>query len=247
MNAGTVRTDIQAGDITYQNIIDVMPFSNDVLIKEISGQGILDALEFGVRSLPEPTSRFPQVSGITFKIDTSINSTVVVDDTENFLRVDGERRVYDVKINGEDLDVNKNYTISSHSFILDGGDGYSMFTPCEITKTAFGIDNDVLIRYISENLGGVIPEQYNQTENRIKKTEGKIYDDEAIRYYYDKSSNNKLSGGAIAAIAIAPIAVLGIIIATIYFVKARNIVKIPPATENQYTIDKMESSSKIKG
>ena len=111
MNAGTVRTDIQAGNITYQNIIDVMPFSNDVLIKEISGQGILDALEFGLRSLPEPTSRFPQVSGITFKIDESINSTVVVDDTESFLRVDGDRRVYDVKINGEDLDVNKNYTI----------------------------------------------------------------------------------------------------------------------------------------
>ena len=248
MNAGTVRNDINEGNITYQNVIDVMPYSNDILIKQITGQGILDALEFGVRSLPEPTSRFPQVSGITFKIDTSINSTVVVDDTENFLRVDGERRVYDVKINGEDLDVNKNYTISSGSFILGGGDGYTMFRECEITKTAFGSDSEVLMRYINENLNGTIPLKYNQTENRIKKTEGKIYDDdETIRYYYDKSSNNKLSGGAIAAIVIAPIAVLGIIIATIYFVKARNIVKIPPATENQHTIDKMESSSKIKG
>ena len=249
MNAGTVRTDIQAGNITYQNIIDVMPFSNDVLIKEISGQGILDALEFGVRSLPEPTSRFPQVSGITFKIDESINSTVVVDDTENFLRVDGDRRVYDVKINGEDLDVNKNYTISSHSFILDGGDGYSMFTPCEITKTAFGTDNDVLIRYISENLGGVIPEQYQQNENRIAKTNGKDADDDnednAIRVYHKKSSDD-LSGGVIAAIVIATVVAVALLIAAIYFLKARNINK-SPNTESQNTVDKMESSEKMKG
>jgi len=32
-----------------------------------------------------------------------------------------------------------------------------MFIPCEITKTAFGSDSEVLVRYISENLGGVIP------------------------------------------------------------------------------------------
>ena len=69
-----------------------MPFSNDVIVKEITGQGILDALEFGVRSLPATTSRFPQVSGITYKIDVSIPTSVVVDEKEVFLRVDGEYR-----------------------------------------------------------------------------------------------------------------------------------------------------------
>jgi 5'-nucleotidase len=50
-----------------------MPFSNDIITKKITGKDILDALEYGVRTLPDTTSRFPQVSGITYKIDVSIN------------------------------------------------------------------------------------------------------------------------------------------------------------------------------
>ena len=107
MNAGAVRTDIDEGNITYQEVINTMPFSNDILVKQIKGQAILDALEFGVKTFPEPTSRFPQVSGITYKLDTSINSSVVVDANEVFQKVAGERRVYGVKVNGENLDVNK--------------------------------------------------------------------------------------------------------------------------------------------
>ena len=127
MNAGSVRTDINQGNITYQNVINTMPFSNDVLVKEVTGQAILEALDFGVRTLPGVTSRFPQVSGITFKVDTSINSTVVVDENEVFKKLGDKQRVYDIRVNGEKLDLNKKYTLSSNSFILGGGDGYSMF------------------------------------------------------------------------------------------------------------------------
>ena len=174
MNAGSVRTDLNEGNITYQEIINLMPFSNDVLVKQINGQAILDALEFGVRSLPEPTSRFPQVSGITYKLDTNIKSSVVVDSDEVFQKVAGERRVYGVKVNGENLDVNKYYTISSSSFILGGGDGYSMFPNFETIKTSVGVDNEVLLHYIQTNLSGVVPEKYKLKEGRLIETEGKI-------------------------------------------------------------------------
>ena len=186
MNAGSVRDDINEGDITYQNVINIMPFSNDVIVKRIKGQAILDALEFGVRTLPATTSRFPQVSGITYKIDVGIESSVVVDKDEIFLRVSGERRVYDVKVDGEDLDLNKDYTIASNSFILAGGDGYSMFIEAEIVKTSVGVDNEVVLKYISEALNGVIPEKYKETEGRIIKTKRTVpKDDIAIIHTND--------------------------------------------------------------
>ena len=217
VNAGSIRAEIYEGNITYQEVIDLMPFSNDVEVKQITGQTILDALEYGVRTLPEPFSGFPQVSGITFKIDENISSSVVVDEDNKFESVKGERRVYDVKINGTELDLNKKYTIATITFLLDGGDGYSMFVPFEITKTAFGVDNEVLLKYINENLNGVIPYKYQNSENRIVKTNGKINDTNndndddndnnyTPRYYHEKSSG--LSGGLIAIIVIIPIIVL---------------------------------------
>ena len=173
MNAGGVREDILEGNITYQEVINTMPFSNDVLVKEITGQAILDALEFGVRTLPDPTSRFPQVSGITYKIDVSIPSSVIVDNDEVFVRVGGKRRVYNVFVNGEKLDLLKKYTISTNSFIIEGGDGYSMFVPFNVIKTSIGVDNEVLLKYISQTLNGIVPEKYKEVEGRILKTNGR--------------------------------------------------------------------------
>ena len=70
-------------------------------------------------------------------------------------------------------DLNKKYTISSNSFILGGGDGYSMFAPYPGLKTSFGYDNEILLRYIQEYLGGEVPAEYNTTQNRIYISEGK--------------------------------------------------------------------------
>ena len=177
MNAGAIREDILKGNITYQQIVNTMPFSSDILVKEITGLAILDALEFGVRSLPGATPRFPQVSGITYKIDINTPTSVIVDEDEVFVRVAGKRRVYNVFVNGEKLDLSKNYTIATNSFIINGGDGYSMFVPFDVIRASVGIDNEILLKYISETLNGVIPEEYKDVEGRIMMTKGKQYTD----------------------------------------------------------------------
>ena len=183
INAGAVRADINKGNITYQNVLNTLPYSVDILVKEITGQILLEALEFGVRALPEINSRFPQVSSITYKVDTSINSSVVVDSNGVFQKLGEENRVYDIKINGEKIDLKKKYTISSRAFLLNGGDGYSMFMNCETVRTSIGIENEVLLEYIKNNLKGNIPIKYKATEGRLIKTKGKIYNDIRISLF----------------------------------------------------------------
>ena len=167
VNAGTIRVDLLKGDIILQNILDILPFSSDMIVKEVKGSDILDALEFGMKELPKKTSRFPQVSGISFKVNTKIKSSVVVDNEEMFIRVDGERRVYDVKVGGKDLDLNKTYRLSIDNYIAEGGDGYSMFAKYELLEDVLKTDNQALAIYIKDVLKGKIPDRYRKTQGRI--------------------------------------------------------------------------------
>ena len=42
-----------------------------------------------------------------------------------------------------------------------------MFAPYPEEKTSIGIDNEILLKYIQEYLGGEVPAKYNTTQNRI--------------------------------------------------------------------------------
>ena len=167
INAGSIRNDLMKGDISFQNILDILPFSADIIIKEVLGSDILDALEFGMKNLPDKSSIFPQVSGISFNVDLSIKSPVIVDDDEMFVKVEGIRRVSNVMIGDKPLDVNKKYKISFDNYIANGGDGFSMFNKYEELLSTLKTDNQAFMIYIKEVLKGIIPDKYRTTQGRI--------------------------------------------------------------------------------
>ena len=167
VNGGNVRTNLLKGDITRKQVIDVSPFFNSIFVKEITGEAILNALEFGVSNLPRSSAGFLQVSGCTYYVNTSINSTVEKDDNGMFLKVGGERRVSNVKINGKPLNLTQKYNLSAAEFILDGGDGYTMFKEFPTVNESVFSDSDVLGYYIKNELGGKIPSKYQELQNRI--------------------------------------------------------------------------------
>lgn len=162
VNGGGVRDTIPAGDITYGQIIKVHPFGNSMCVIEVTGQDILDALELSASKLPGEYGGFLQVAGITYTIDMSVESTVKIDAESNFVSVDGDRRVKDVKVGDEDIDPEKTYTLAGHNFMLkEGGDGYSMFIGKKVLQDCVLIDNQVLINYIVDVLGGTVGEDYS--------------------------------------------------------------------------------------
>lgn len=162
VNGGGVRTSIEAGEITYADILNVHPFGNMACVVETTGQQILDALEMGVKDLPGESGGFQQVSGLSFEIDMRIESTVVTDETDSFVEVSGARRVKNVRVNGEPIDPEKTYTLASHNYMLkNGGDGMNMFMEDELLQDEVMIDNQVLIHYIVDVLDGVVGEAYS--------------------------------------------------------------------------------------
>ena len=167
IGAGTVRTNLEAGEVTYKDVVDILPYCNEVIMTEVSGQMLLDALEFGVSFLPDEAGAFPQVSGITFRINKDIASSVRINEKKQFLSVDGEYRVSDVKVDGKDLDPEAIYTLAISDYLFTGGDGYTMFEDAKIISSTKLPDNEVVMKYIEEDLNGVIPEKYAGPQGRI--------------------------------------------------------------------------------
>ena len=182
VNGGGIRATIKKGDITTANMISVHPYGNALCSCYATGAEILDALEHSVVNTAATAASdgkavgesggFLQVSGIKFTIDTSIPSSVKKDDKGLFVAVEGERRVKDVFVeeNGEwvPIDPEKTYTVACHNYLLqDMGDGYTMFTDNVYILDKVLIDNQVIINYICDFLGGNVGSEYAEPQGRI--------------------------------------------------------------------------------
>ena len=167
LNGGAVRENLLKGDMSRKNLVDIMPFFNSLFVKEITGQAFLDALEFGVSKLPNSFGGFPQVSGCTFYVNTSFNSTVETDSDGMFIKVGGERRVTNVKINGKPLNLTQKYNLSASEYLLSGGDGFTMFSEFPTINESIFADSDAFGHYIKYNLNGKIPSEYQELQDRV--------------------------------------------------------------------------------
>ncbi|CAG8553390.1 13325_t:CDS:2, partial [Cetraspora pellucida] len=119
LNSGGIRAGLMKGNITREDIITILPFSNSLVILDMSGQNITDLLESAtgrwknIISGKRVTS-FIQLSGIRFKYDSSkpvfkrvLEVNIQNSDTEIF----------------EPLDLKKVYKIVTVDFVANTGDG----------------------------------------------------------------------------------------------------------------------------
>lgn len=183
VNGGGIRADLAAGEITYGDLIAVHPYGNTLCVAEATGQEILDALEMASRSVMAATDDsenaigenggFLQVSGLRYTIDTSIDSTVEVDESGMFVSCGENRRVQNVEILQDDgsytvIDPEQTYTVASHNYLIkQGGDGLNMFMDNTLIIDEGMLDYQVLITYMTDYLGGTVGEDYAAAQARI--------------------------------------------------------------------------------
>lgn len=153
---GSLRGDavFGPGEITLGNILEIMPFEDPIVVKELTGQQLWDALENGFSQYPKQEGRFPQIAGMRVVWDSSkepFHRVVSVD----FLRLpfDGKfsssekmcMKIRDefeyVPSDGADDDVvtvhrvpagvkeplqlDKKYNVVTRGYLAGGNDGYT--------------------------------------------------------------------------------------------------------------------------
>jgi 2',3'-cyclic-nucleotide 2'-phosphodiesterase (5'-nucleotidase family) len=115
INGGGIRAEKiypPGSPITRRDILTELAFGNRVAVIEIGGSALRAALENGLSRLPQPSGRFPQMSGMTIVADLS--------------RPAGQRIVA-AKVGGKPLDPKRTYRIATNDFLAGGGDDYAAF------------------------------------------------------------------------------------------------------------------------
>ncbi len=167
VNGGGVRANVPAGNITHNQLFAVCPYANRIVAIRTTGQDLLNALETAMREYPKAEGCFAQVSGITFDVDPTIPSGVVLDKNGRFLRVEGAYRVSNVYIGKKPLEPEDTYTIAGSEYVLVNGGDAIFFPHKEVLTQAQSTDLELVERYIVEKLGGTIAAPYDKPQQRI--------------------------------------------------------------------------------
>lgn len=162
LNGGSIRsnTTYAPGELTKRDVLSILPFENPIVMVEVSGAQIRAALEHGVSRVREEKEAglFPQVSGLHFTYDG---------------RRPPGRRVTEITIwmnanENAPLDDKKIYTLAANTYVLGGGDGYTMFKGVKflITPEQAQVEPAVVMNIISK-AGEIAP----QTDGRIRRAD----------------------------------------------------------------------------
>ncbi len=165
MNGGGIRNQAVTGDISYKTCKDIHTFGNVACLQTVTGQQILDALEWSTQNIGNgEDGSFLHVSGLTYRIDTTIPCTVSGDDKGVWTGgPTGPYRVHDVMVynkeNGqwEPLDLEAEYNLAGYNYTLrDLGGGFAMLDGAQNVLDYVMEDYMVLANYIQGFENGIV-------------------------------------------------------------------------------------------
>ena len=175
VNGGGIRKQISHGDILFNDLYNVMPFGDMIATGTLTGQQLLDVLEFSVSSLPAESGAFMQVSGLRFKVDPSVPSPVVKDpETTLYSHVgEGARRVSHVEVldkqsgGYKEVELSRTYTMATLDYLILEQGGSGIFIQVKPNDVYWGADIEILRHYLETTLGGSVGDEYSQPQGRI--------------------------------------------------------------------------------
>ncbi|XP_035530589.1 snake venom 5'-nucleotidase-like [Morone saxatilis] len=147
LNSGAIRTAIDEryknGSITMEEILTVLPFGGTFDLVQIKGSTVKKAFEHSIHRYGSMSGEFLQVSGIRVKYDVSkpVNQRVV---SLSMLCTQCRVPKY------EPLEPEKTYTVVMPSYMVSGGDGFTMIKDGLMKHNTGDMDISVFSKYIMD-------------------------------------------------------------------------------------------------
>lgn len=148
-NAGGIRASIGKGAVTYQNVLDVSPYGNYIVTKELSGKEILEILETSLDIMkanieanekgdydgwPDNSGNTLQAGGIEVKYNLSLEKG---------------SRILGVLVQGEAVQGDKMYTVAMNNYLPNDTSDYPQFEG-KANLHEYQACEDALAAYLSQ-------------------------------------------------------------------------------------------------
>lgn len=148
-NAGGIRASIEKGAVTYQNVLDVSPYGNYIVTKELSGKEILEILETSLDIMkanieanekgdydgwPDNSGNTLQAGGIEVKYNLSLEKG---------------SRILGVLVQGEAVQGDKMYTVAMNNYLPNDTSDYPQFEG-KANLHEYQACEDALAAYLSQ-------------------------------------------------------------------------------------------------
>lgn len=140
-NPGGTRADLAAGEVTFREAADILPFANTLKTTDITGEQFLTMLEQQWQR--DAKGNIPGRPFLALSLSDNVSWTF--DES----RPEGDR-VTSVTINGEPLDPAATYTVGSGNFLIEGGDNFRVLAQGRNTTDTGWTDLDAWISWLKQ-------------------------------------------------------------------------------------------------
>ena len=156
LNSGSIRNELKkTGDLTYGDLLSLLPYDNYIVVVEVKGSTILTMLQKLVSFLPKPDGQFPQVSGLKFTTrvaDHSVSDVQVLNPaTQRY----------------EPFNPERTYTLATTKYCVTDGGLHNTLQGCPIVLETEKTYNEIFLEYLTTRLDGHIGQAYAQPQGRI--------------------------------------------------------------------------------
>lgn len=109
-NGGGIRASIDEGEVSMRELTSALPFDNEIMLVEMTGEVLWQAVENGIRNWPGNGGQFLQPAGFTYKFQAG-----------------QPNKLLSITLpDGSPLDLKARYKVVINSFMAGGGNGYEM-------------------------------------------------------------------------------------------------------------------------